>query len=39
MVLTRLSYDILGTLPMDACDVEVRVLRPGRTIEPINHAA
>lgn len=31
--LARLSYDILGTLPMDVVDVEVRVVRPGRTIE------
>lgn len=29
----RLSYDILGTLPMDTVDVDVRVVRPGRTIE------
>lgn len=31
--LARLSYDILGTLPMDTVDVDVRVIRPGRTIE------
>ncbi len=31
--LARLSYDILGTLPMDTVDVAVRVIRPGRTIE------
>lgn len=29
----RLSYDILGTIPVDEVDVEVTVLRPGRTIE------
>ena len=29
----RLSYDILGTVPVDAVDVTVRVARPGRTIE------
>lgn len=29
----RLSYDILGTLPMDTVDVDVRVVRAGRTIE------
>jgi hypothetical protein len=29
----RLSYDILGTVPVDAVDVAVRVARPGRTIE------
>ncbi|NWK98971.1 thioesterase [Sphingobium lactosutens] len=29
----RLSYDIWGTIPMDAVSVEITVLRPGRTIE------
>ena len=29
----RMSFDILGTIPIDVVDVEVRVLRPGRTIE------
>lgn len=29
----RLSYDILGTIPLDVVDTRVRVLRPGRTIE------
>ena len=29
----RLSYDILGTLPVDTVEVTVQVLRPGRTIE------
>ncbi|MBS1699333.1 MAG: thioesterase family protein [Actinobacteria bacterium] len=31
--LGRISYDILGTIPIERVDVEVRVLRPGRTIE------
>ncbi len=31
--LTRLSCDILGTMPMTSVDVEVAVLRPGKTIE------
>ena len=31
--LTRLSYDILGTVPVAAVEVAVRVLRPGRSIE------
>ncbi|NMD54115.1 MULTISPECIES: acyl-CoA thioesterase domain-containing protein [Tsukamurella] len=31
--LARLSYDILGTLPMDTVEVDVRVIRAGRTIE------
>jgi hypothetical protein len=29
----RLSYDILGTVPVATVEVAVRVLRPGRTIE------
>jgi hypothetical protein len=33
LVIGRLSYDILGTMPVDTVDVEVQVLRPGRTIE------
>lgn len=33
LVVTRLSFDILGTLPIATVDVEVRVIRLGRTIE------
>ena len=33
LALTRLSFDILGVLGMSEVEVEVRVLRPGRTIE------
>jgi hypothetical protein len=33
LVLSRLSYDILGTVPVAEVEVAVRVLRPGRTIE------
>lgn len=33
LVIGRLSYDILGTMPLAVVDVSVRVLRPGRTIE------
>jgi acyl-CoA thioesterase len=29
----RLSYDILGTVPVDVVEIAVRVARPGRTIE------
>jgi Acyl-CoA thioesterase C-terminal domain/Acyl-CoA thioesterase N-terminal domain len=29
----RLSYDILGTVPVDTVEIAVRVARPGRTIE------
>ena len=31
--LSRLSCDILGVLPIEAVDIDVRILRPGRTIE------
>lgn len=31
--LARLSYDIRGTVPVDVVEVDVRVVRPGRTIE------
>lgn len=33
LVVGRLSYDILGTVPVEEVGVEVRVIRPGRTIE------
>lgn len=33
LVIGRVSYDILGVLPIDTMQTSVRVLRPGRTIE------
>ncbi|HEU5043553.1 MAG TPA: thioesterase family protein [Nocardioidaceae bacterium] len=33
LVVARLSYDILGTIPVDVVDTALRVVRPGRTIE------
>ena len=33
LVVARLSYDILGTIPVEEVGTHVRVLRPGRTIE------
>lgn len=33
MVISRLSYELLGVVPMDTMEVEVEVIRPGRTIE------
>lgn len=33
LALARLSFDILGTMPVDVVEVDVKVLRPGRTIE------
>lgn len=32
----RLSYDILGTIPVDIMEIEVEVIRPGRTIELVH---
>ncbi|MDN5744548.1 MAG: thioesterase family protein [Nocardioidaceae bacterium] len=37
--ISRLSYDILGTVPIEAIEVEVEVLRPGRTIELVQATA
>lgn len=39
LVVSRLSYDILGTVPIEAIEVEVEVLRPGRTIELVQATA
>jgi hypothetical protein len=33
LVVSRLSFDILGTVPVAEVETSVRVLRPGRTIE------
>lgn len=33
LLLSRLSYDILGVVPIDEVEITVDVLRPGRTIE------
>ena len=33
LVIGRLSYDILGLLPVDEVELRVEVIRPGRTIE------
>lgn len=33
LVVARMSYDILGTVPVDVVDITMEVLRPGRTIE------
>ncbi|MEU9971487.1 thioesterase family protein [Streptomyces sp. NPDC051014] len=33
LLLSRISYDILGRLPLDECEIEVETVRPGRTIE------
>lgn len=39
LVIGRLSYDILGLLPLDEVEVRVEVVRPGRTIELVEAAA
>lgn len=33
LLLSRISFDILGRLTLDECEIRVEVLRPGRTIE------
>lgn len=33
LTIGRLSYDIFGIIPVEAVDVDIEVLRPGRTIE------
>lgn len=33
LVLSRVSYDILGVLPLAEVEIDVRVVRPGRSIE------
>lgn len=33
MVLSRVSFDILGRLAIDECEIRVETVRPGRTIE------
>ena len=33
LVIGRLSFDILGTIPIDVVDTGVRVIRPGRNVE------
>ncbi|HET8761891.1 MAG TPA: thioesterase family protein [Gemmatimonadales bacterium] len=32
LVLARISYDILGRLALDECEIQVETIRPGRTI-------
>lgn len=43
LTMARVSYDILGTLPIDEFEIDVSVIRPGRTIELVearlSHAA
>lgn len=39
LVLARLSFDILGTLPMEAVETRVRVVRPGRSVELVEAVA
>ena len=35
LVLARISFDILGRLALDECEIRVETIRPGRTIELI----
>jgi hypothetical protein len=38
LLIGRLSFDILGTVPVDVVEISVRVVRPGRTIELVEAA-
>lgn len=38
LVVGRLSYDILGTIPIEVMHARVRVLRPGRSVELVEAA-
>ena len=38
LALARVSFDILGVIPLDVCEVDIRVVRPGRTIELVEAA-
>lgn len=33
LTISRISFDILGTVPIDTVEITTRVIRPGRTIE------
>lgn len=37
--LSRVSFDILGRLALDECEIRVEILRPGRTIELVEAVA
>ncbi|NYG53909.1 acyl-CoA thioesterase domain-containing protein [Nocardioides perillae] len=39
LVVARLSYDILGLLPLEEVEVAVAVVRPGRTVELVEATA
>ncbi|MER6985208.1 acyl-CoA thioesterase domain-containing protein, partial [Streptomyces carpinensis] len=39
LVLARISFDILGRLALDECEIQVETIRPGRTIELIEAVA
>ncbi|MEV0575545.1 MULTISPECIES: thioesterase family protein [unclassified Streptomyces] len=39
LLLSRISFDILGRLALDECEIRVETLRPGRTIELVEAVA
>ncbi|MFE5239613.1 MULTISPECIES: thioesterase family protein [unclassified Streptomyces] len=39
LFLSRISFDILGRLALDACEIRVEIIRPGRTIELVEAVA
>ncbi|MGW6271820.1 thioesterase family protein [Streptomyces sp. NPDC055060] len=38
LILSRISFDILGRLALDECEIRVETIRPGRTIELLEAA-
>ncbi|MBW5253221.1 thioesterase family protein [Streptomyces sp. P01-B04] len=39
LLLSRISFDILGRLALDTCEIRVETIRPGRTIELVEAVA
>lgn len=39
LLLSRISFDILGRIALDACEIRVETIRPGRTIELVEAVA
>ncbi|MFF1921887.1 thioesterase family protein [Streptomyces sp. NPDC058221] len=39
LLLSRISFDILGRLALDECEIRVETIRPGRTIELVEAVA
>ncbi len=39
LIMSRISFDILGRLALDECEIRVETIRPGRTIELLEAVA